>query len=232
MRSPSFLWLGLVVGCAGSASGPRGGTYAEHAGSVPIVVTNATPQRMCDLHMSFEDNRSMGDNWLPEGGLASGKSVEFKVRPGKYQATWNTCKDGDKSYYAGTLIGDTGVDVNQQTQLFVYVADTVAPTKRAAVLTGGYKIVHFTGQPIGPIDRSAPAPEPQVDAFDKVHASLARGSAPPAKSAEPKFEKFSAKDMIDPEAKKRAKRGKRTKVKPSLDRKVDVAASNVKYRAK
>ena len=171
--------------------------------------------------MSFEDRRDMGDNWLPADGLPSGKSIEFKVRPGKYQATWSTCKDGDKHYYAGTLIGDTAIGVDQQTQLFVYVADTVAPTKRAAVLTRDYKIVRFTGQPVGPIDKSAPAVA-DVDAFAKVEASLTRNGAPPPKTDEPRFEKFSAKDMVDPKAKNSKKR---TVVKPSLSRKHDLAAA-------
>jgi hypothetical protein len=228
----NFVWVvALLGGCAAGTGGPRGGTYAEHRGHVPLVVTNATPQRMCELHMSFEDQASMGDNWLPSGGIASGKSLEFKVKPGKYQATWNTCQDGAKHYFAGTLIGDTGIDVGQQTQLFVYVADNVAPTKRAAVLTRDYKIVHFTGQPVGPVDYSAPPATAKVDAFAKVEASLGRGNAAPAtaKAGEPKFEPFSAKDMIDPKAKRTAKR---TKMKPALSRKHDIAQATVKYRTR
>lgn len=230
----NFVWVvALLGGCAAGAGGPRGVTYAEHRGHVPLVVTNATPQRMCELHMSFEDQTSMGDNWLSDNGLATGKSLEFKVKPGKYQATWNTCKDGEKKhYFAGTLIGDTGIEVGQQTQLFIYVADTVAPTKRAAVLSRDYKIVHFTGQPVGPIDRSAPAATPKVDAFAKVEAQLARGknAAPPAKKAdEPKFEAFSAKDLVDPKVKRSAKR---TKMKPALSRKHDIAQAAVKYRTR
>src|SRR5688572_33108020 len=50
--------------------------------------------------------------------ISSGKSIEFKVKPGKYQATWNTCPSGDKPYYAGTLIGEAAIGVDQQTQLF------------------------------------------------------------------------------------------------------------------
>jgi hypothetical protein len=228
----NLVWMVLLGGCAAGAGGPRGGTYAEHRGHVPLVVTNATPQRMCELHLSFEDQPSMGDNWLPDNGLASGKSLEFKVKPGKYQATWSTCKDGAKHYFAGTLIGDTGIEVNQQTQLFVYVADSVAPTKRAAVLTRDYKIVHFTGQPVGPIDYSAPPAVAKVDAFAKVEASLSRGknAAPPAKQVgEPRFEAFSAKDFVDPKAKRT---GKRTKMKPALSRKHDIAQARVNYRAR
>lgn len=229
----------LLTGCAAGAGGSRGVTLREHAGQTQVIFTNATPGKMCELHMSYEDNRDMGDNWLPESGLPSGKSIEFKIRPGKYQATWSTCSAGNKGYFAGTLIGETGIGVDgQQTQLFAYVADTVAPTKRAPVLGREYHVVKFSGQPVGPIDRSAPAPT--VDAFAVAEASLTRGknNAPPKVDPGTRFEKFSAKDMIDPEAKRMAAKnkskakGKRAKVRPSLDRKHDVAAANVKYRSR
>ena len=224
----------LLTGCAAGAGGSRGVTLREHAGETQVIFTNATPGKMCELHMSYEDNRDMGDNWLPANGLPSGKSIEFKIRPGKYQATWSTCSQG-KGYFAGTLIGETGIGVDgQQTQLFAYVADTVAPTKRAPVLGRDYHVVKFSGQPVGPIDRSAPAPT--VDAFAVAEASLTRGknNAPPKVDPGSRFEAFSAKDMIDPDAKRaaKAKKGKRAKVRPSLDRKHDVAAANVGYRAR
>jgi hypothetical protein len=230
MRSTNLvLTLGLVLtGACASAGGSRGVTHREHLGSVQVIFTNATPQKMCELHMSFEDQRDMGDNWLPAGGLPSGKSVEYKVKPGKYQATWNTCKDGGDGYYAGTLIGETSIGVDQQTQLFTYVADTVAPTKRAPVLGRDYKVVKFSGQPIGPIPQTAPV---KVDAFAVAEANLGgKTSAPP--KTEPvaaKPEKFSAKGMVDPKAKRTAKR---EQVRPSLDRKHDVVGSKVKYRAR
>jgi hypothetical protein len=189
---------------------------------------------MCELHMSYDDTKDMGDNWLPAGGVPSGKSIEFKIKPGKYQATWNTCSEKG-SYYAGTLIADTSIGIDdQQTQLFAYVADTIAPTKRAPVLTRDYKIVKFSGQPVGPIDRSAPPPA--IDAFAVVEKQLARGTAAPSRTAEPRFEKFSAKDFVDPKLTKRAAfkttKGKRAKIRPSLDRKHDVAAANVRYRSR
>src|SRR5688572_4437775 len=141
MRSTNLVVMALLVGCAGGAGGSRGVTHREHLGSIQVVFTNATPDRMCELRMSFEDQKQMGDNWLPEDGLPSGKSIEFKVRHGTYQATWATCKDGDKPYHAGTLIGELAIGIDQQTQLFAYTADVVVPTKRAAVLTRDYKIV-------------------------------------------------------------------------------------------
>ena len=234
MRSSNFvLTVGLVLtgACAG-AGNSRGVTHREHLGSVQVIFTNATPDRMCELHMTFDDKRDMGDNWLPAGGLASGKSIEFKVQPGKYQATWNTCKDGDKPYFAGTLIGDTSINVGQQTQLFTYVADTVAPTKRAPVLGRDYQVVKFSGQPVGPIATSGPVAK--RDAFAAFEKELGHGIAP-EKTEPVKFEKFSAKDMVDPKAKttsKASKKGKRPAVRPSLDRKHDVAASNVRYRTR
>jgi hypothetical protein len=231
MRSTNLvLTVGLVLtgACAGTG-GSRGVTHRAHMGSVQVIFTNATPERMCELHMTFDDERDMGDNWLPAGGLASGKSAEFRIKPGTYQATWNTCKDGDKPYYAGTLIGDTSINVGQQTQLFTYVADTVAPTKRAPVLGRDYQVVKFSGQPVGAIAQTSAAV--QRDRFAAVERELGRGNAPLA--AEPaKFEPFSAKDMIDPQAKRKAKKTKRAAVRPSLDRKRDVASSSPSYRAR
>jgi hypothetical protein len=221
--------LALTGACATGAGGTRGVTHREYVGSVQVIFTNATPQTMCELHMSYEDQRDMGDNWLPEGGLASGKSIEFKIKPGKYQATWNTCSEGGKPYFAGTMIGDTSIGVDQQTQLFTYVADTVAPTKRAPVLSRDYKIVKFSGQPIGPISNTPPV---KVDAFAAAEASFSKTSEPP-KKAEPaaaKPEKFSAAGMVDPKVKRTAKREARSR--PSLDRKHDVSQSNVKYRVR
>lgn len=234
MRTANLvLTVGLVLtgACATTSGTSRGLTHREHLGSTQVIFTNATPERMCALHMSFDDQQAMGDNWLPAGGLASGKSVEFMVRPGKYQATWNTCKDGDKPYYAGTLIGETGIAVDQQTQLFAYVADSVPPTKRAPVLGRDYRIVKFSGQPVEPIAKTAHV---KVDAFAAAEASLG-GKSTPAKSepAKPetveKTEKFSAKGIVDPKAKRTTKRAS---VRPSLDRKHDVAATNVKYQAR
>lgn len=231
MRTANFVLtvgLTLTTACAVGAGGSRGVTHREHVGSTQVIFTNATPAKMCELHMTYDDKRQMGDNWLPEGGLPSGKSIEFKINPGKYQATWSTCQDGNKTYFAGTLTADTSIDVDgQQTQLFAYVADNVAPTKRAPVLTRDYKIVKFSGQPVGPIDRAAPV---KVDAFAQAEAALGGPKAAPAKTepvAAPA--KFSAKGMIDPKAKRTAKRDV---MKPSLNRKHDVVGSKVKYRAR
>ena len=226
MRSTNILSYGLVLaaGCAANAGGSRGATYAQHAGSIQVVFTNATAHSMCELRMSLEDDKDMGDNWLPSK-VASGQSVEFRVKPGRYQATWATCRDGDDPYFAGTLIGETAIDVDQQTQLFTYAADTVVPTKRAAVLTRDYKIVRFSGQEIGPIAKTAPV---KVDAFAAAEASLGTSRVPAKAAEQPKPEpaKFSAKGIIDPKAKRTAKAAK-----PSLARKHDVGGK-AKYRAR
>ena len=84
-----YMTLGVVAvtGCASGA----GQTKRELAGSIKVVFTNASPQPMCDLQMTLEQSSQFGDNWLPAGGVPSGASIEFKVKPGKYKATWSTC---------------------------------------------------------------------------------------------------------------------------------------------
>lgn len=164
--SSSFLLLAAMsmVGCASMMSDDaRFETRNQHAGTVPLAFTNASPDRMCGLYMTQEGGK-FGDNWLPVEGLPVGKSLEVKVKPGKYRATWNTCKQGSKPQYAGTLTMETSFDVKDQTQLFAYVADTVAPTKRAAP-RDFYKMIKFPGQEVGlqvaqQQETSEPAPEP------------------------------------------------------------------------
>jgi len=205
----------LFVGCSGAFATGAGETRAKYHGGVPLVFTNATPQTMCELHMSFDIDPKFGDNWLAKGGLASGQSIEFKVQPGKYKATWNTCKKAsDARYYAGTLIGETGFFVNEQTQLFTYVADNVAPTKRAAP-RDYFTMVKFSGQPIGGPPEIA-APPPVVVAPDHV------AKADPKK---PATDKLDTRDLIDRKA-----RVSKKKIKPSLGRGHDLADSKVMYR--
>ncbi len=236
MHSTTLLMgLAFATGCASTSGSSHGTTHRNHAGSIQVVFTNASPEKMCELHMSFVDQKDFGDNWLPANGLASGKSVEFKVKPGKYKATWSTCKTSDsKPYYAGTRIGELGIEVDQQTQLFAYIADTIAPTKRAPALGRDYKLVRFQGQPIETIANTAPA---KVDAFAAAEAGLSsRGNAKPVADAEPakpvadaepakpddaKPAKFNARDLVDPKARK-TKRA----IKPSAER--DAPAPTVK----
>src|SRR5687768_12562803 len=106
--------LVLSFGCSFTTLGEsRGETAREYRGGVPVVFTNATPDRMCGLYMSFDDADAYGDNWLPAGGLAPGKSIDFQVRHGKYKARWDTCRPPSKAkpYYAATLYRELGITV-------------------------------------------------------------------------------------------------------------------------
>jgi len=260
MRSTSYvLGIGLVLtGCAAS-TGPRGGTYREYAGTTQVIVTNATPDKMCELHLSYDDTRDFGDNWLPDAGLASGQSIEFKVKPGRYKATWNTCPSSGKPFYAGTMIGELAIDIDQQTQLFTYVADTVAPTKRAAALGRDYKVVRFSGQDVNGIARTGKLTP--VDAFARVERQLDHSGD---KRTQPvaKQETFNAREFIDPSIKRKplvAKKATPTKARnvaekptttkstrpttkpaakqktaarPSLVRRHDLASANVTYKVR
>jgi hypothetical protein len=154
MRSIAWLaGLGAVLasGCTIStmAAERRGTTEREYRGTVPLVFTNATPDRMCGLYMSFENVDAYGDNWLPPSGLAPGKSAEFKIRPGKYKARWDTCMPPVKAqpYYAATLYREAGFKVLEPTQLYAYVASAMAPTQLATP-RWDLKMVRFQGQPI------------------------------------------------------------------------------------
>jgi hypothetical protein len=164
MRTETLLLVGaaaVMSGCVlgGGVDETRGATRALYNGAVLVKLTNATPDRLCGFYMTYDRETEYGDNWLPESGVPSGSSVDFKVKPGKYKARWDTCRDGPKKpYYAATLWRDTAVDVQQQTQLYAFVADTVSPTKRAQVLGHGYRVVHFAGQAIDPTQQREPSP--------------------------------------------------------------------------
>lgn len=191
MRPTNFLVVVLfgLVGCAGMASNEsRGQTARQLAGHSQLLFTNATPAKMCALYISFDDGGKFGDNWLPKEGLASGATIELNVKAGKYQATWNTCKQGKAPYFAGTLINDTAFMVGDPTQLFAYVADNVAPTKRAKPRVH-HTLVRFSGQevlPYGTQVARAPAvprepiavveapPPPKVDLSAFIDQKLVR----------------------------------------------------------
>jgi hypothetical protein len=223
------LMFGLVIagaaaGCQTSTGGPgaRGATMREYAGSISVVFSNATPDTMCNLQMSFEDADKFGDNWLPAGGVPSGKSIEFKVEPGKYKATWNTCKNGDKPYYAATLTGELAMEIKEDAQLLAYIADTVAPTKRAA-LVDFHAMVKFQGQAIDPnpgrvqpVERVAPSTE-----------AVAKEEAP----VEPAKPTFDASYIDTPKAKGKTATKKKT-VKPSLSREHDVTRQAVRMKSR
>src|SRR5688572_29600069 len=99
----------LLAGCISNTES-HGTTAKEYAGTVPVVFINATPEKLCGLYISFDNEPEYGDNWLPEDGLPVGKQLELRVKEGTYKAKWNTCKDvrdvGSVSS-AGTFVGGT-----------------------------------------------------------------------------------------------------------------------------
>ena len=215
---------GAAAGCQSSTggSGARGTTMREYAGAISVVFSNATPDTMCNLQMSFEDADKFGDNWLPAGGIPSGKSIEFKVEPGKYKATWNTCRSGDRPFYAATLTGELAVDITEDAQLLAYVADTVAPTKRAT-LVDYHAMVKFQGQAIDPNpDRVTPV-EPASAATEMVAEEAPIAPAKPA---------FDASYIDSPKAKGKGKKVKKPTVRPSLSRDHDITSQAVRLKSR
>ena len=143
----------LVVAACG-ASDTHGRSATEYAGALNVAFTNATPERMCTLLLTFDDDSSWGDNWLPDAGLPTGQSLAWKIKPGKYKAQWSTCHDAKEIHtqklvasYAGTLVHQTAVELKDPTQLFAFIADTTPPTSRAPVMAH-YKVVRFEGHAV------------------------------------------------------------------------------------
>jgi len=207
--------VGVAVGaggCLSAAPESRGATRAKYAGPVPVMFTNASPARLCGLFMSYDKDDDYGDNWLPAEGLPSGGSVELRVKPGTYKARWDSCKTGaDRRYYAATLWRETAVIVERQTQLYAYVADAVAPTKRAATMGRDYRVIRFPGQEV---DRNPQPVAPRRSQEEQV-AERAEDELPPiagfigllvldaeqVAGRQLVIEKFSAHDFVDPGAK-------------------------------
>jgi hypothetical protein len=209
----------LAAGCAAQVHTSRGLTRAEYQGGVHLVFTNASPVKMCELRMSSDAQPDYGDNWLPEAGLASGASLKLNVRPGTYKAMWSTCPTGSKDgYYAGTLWHDTAVEVSADTQLYAYVAEAVAPTKRAPLLGVDYTVVRFQGQAIGPIAKAIAHPAPAAD-----------GDASTTVAAQPTA-KFGAAAFIDPTAARKSHHAK--SAHPSLGRTHDVTTGTIAYHSR
>ncbi|MBV8758267.1 MAG: hypothetical protein JO257_13355 [Deltaproteobacteria bacterium] len=210
----------FASGCAVSTvGGSRGVTRAEYAGGAKVMFTNASPAKMCELRLSSDGQPEYGDNWLPAAGLASGASLELHVRPGTYKAMWSTCPSGTKDgYYAATLWHDTAFEVSSDVQLYAYVADGVAPTKRAPVLGVDYTVVRFQGQAIGPIVAA------------NAHPQREEAQSEPVAAAPVPAAKLGAAAFIDPAAAKKAHGGKAKR--PSLARSRDMASGTVAYRAR
>lgn len=217
----------LLVGCQATLGPSRGVTQQKMSGTATLVFTNATAQPVCALHMTLDGEREYGDNWLA-ANLPSGKSVDFKVAAGKYKITWNTCAEQGKPYLAGTLWRDTSFVVKDKTQLYAYVASTVAPT-RYAMPRDNYNVVKFPGQVVDPDPKARLAEEERAAAL----AAMAP-PPPPAATKEPvkADTAFKARDWIDPKA--RVAKGNKGKpaIKPSLKRSHDIVEAKVNYRSK
>ena len=163
----SLLALPLLVGCVAGES--HGTTAKQYTGTVDVVFINATPDKVCGLYMSYDNETDYGDNWLPVAGLPVGKSAEFKVKPGTYKAKWNACKDvadAPTITYSATLVGGTAFPVDTDLQLYAFVSDGTPPTKRA-VPRPHMKMLKFIGQttnlPVMP-PVTAPATTPTATA--------------------------------------------------------------------
>ena len=143
----SILAFALLTGCI-STTESHGTTAKEYTGTVPVSFINATPEKLCGLYISYDNDPEYGDNWLPEDGLPVGKQVEFRVKEGTYKAKWNTCRDAREAptvNYSATLVGETAVYLDQPVQLYAFVSDGTPPTKRA-VPKPRLKLVKFIGQ--------------------------------------------------------------------------------------
>jgi hypothetical protein len=235
----------LVSACSFAAPGAesRGDTLRKYRGSVAVVFTNATPDRMCGLFMSDDGEDAYGDNWLPAGGLAPGKSLDLQIRTGTYKARWDTCRPDDKAkpFYAATLFRETSFQIKEPTQLFAYVATAMAPTKMAPP-RWDLKMVHFQGQPISQdfLRASAstrhlahaPRKAPEPPAVPRYLCRFCVSGAPSgieAQFTEPlvEVERVDMSAYVDPRLKRPAAK---PVVRPSLRRNHDVAQARVNYR--
>lgn len=205
MRGALLLVSIVSAGCFGHQT-----NRARVAGSTVVVVTNATPIKLCELQLAPADDPGFGDNWLGARGLASGQSLEVKLKPGTYKATWTSCKQGDAPYYAGVLIDAKAFEITGTSQLFAYVADKVAPTRRAPVRPH-HALIRFQGQQLG---GTAPVDDDAAD-----DASVATAEPEPAADLT---------GFIDRRAARDAKRG-RTRPKASLGRVHDLADGRSGY---
>lgn len=241
-----FLLLGAAVGISGCVVGAessetRGVTRAQYTGPVTVKFTNASPDRMCGFYMVDDAEDSYGDNWLPEAGVPSGGSIDFRIKPGKYKARWDTCRSGAKPFYAATLWRETAVQVQHETQLYAFIADNVPPTKRAPTMGRDYAVVRFPGQMIDPSTRPGEPREQQVAlrASDEVpqiagFIGLVMLNAEQVARLFPEADdKLNARDLVDPNAKRPAARpgDKQPPEKPSLSRKRDLSnGGGIEYR--
>jgi hypothetical protein len=147
MRSIALL-LPLLFAAACAPTESHGTTAKHYKGNVPVTFINATPEKLCGLYISYDNEPEYGDNWLPVDGLPVGQTVDFKVKTGTYKAKWSTChdaKDMPTVNYSATLVGETAIFLDQPVQLYAFVSDGTPPTKRA-VPKRNLKMVKFIGQ--------------------------------------------------------------------------------------
>src|SRR5260221_9113658 len=112
MRTALVLSL-LLAGCY-STGESHGDTAKAYSGTVAMTFTNATPDRVCGLYLSYDAQDTYGDNWLPATGITSGQSVDFKVKPGVYKAKWSSCKDA-KDVKQAKLVATYSAGIVHQT---------------------------------------------------------------------------------------------------------------------
>jgi hypothetical protein len=149
MRTALALSL-LLAGCYSIAE-THGNTAHDYQGAVPLLFTNASPDRVCGLYLSFDKDDAYGDNWLPEAGVPSGGSVDFKVKPGTYKAKWHSCKDAKDvkeqklvATNASTRVHQNAIELTKPTQLFAFIPGAVPPTSYAPVKQH-FLLVRFEG---------------------------------------------------------------------------------------
>jgi len=224
MRSTPLLLIALfTTGCYATLQESRGVTRASYAGTTHLVFTNATPQRMCNLAISSDSTSSYGDNWLPDGGLPSGASLDLRVQPGTYKATWSTCRDDiTQPFFAGTLYREFAFSLDrQEAQLYAFVADSIAPTKRAATLGRQYKLIAAAGQVIDP-QRASVAAVPSY-----AERQLLEGNAPttPGTATASTNAKVDLNDCIDWKLAKSTAKKRPVEPKAKSTKRPDVAVA-------
>lgn len=217
MRTTTIFTFALTVSGCAAMRGPanHGVTRSELKGTASVVFTNATPEPICNMQIQHDGAPVFGDNWLPSE-LPSGKSVDLQVKPGTYMATWNTCKREGRPYHAGTLVSQNAFtlkDGKDAVQLFAYVADTVAPTKRAAP-RDFHTMIKFPGQICDGVIAG-------VDSLSQPPRNDAIKSKPVATA-----ERNDMSAFIDQKA---AKTPRKTPMKASLVRKHDVGDGRVGF---
>jgi hypothetical protein len=176
--------------------------------------------------------------------VPAGGSIDFRVRPGKYKARWDSCRAGrDKAFFAATLWRESAVTVARETQLYAYVGGGGPPTRFAKAMGRDFAVVRFPGQAV---DLSPQAQRPQAqqvalrasaDETPRIAGFIGRvvlsAELVAARDAasEP-TDTFNAREFVDgsvriaPPKPGQAPKGPR----PSLDRKHELSTSTIEYK--